>query len=74
MVFVQKKWEILYYFVGHFKQKPESYSKLSEISKSFLEEKNQPLKANEQIKWDKEIKIKLVKVFNAELTMLNIWI
>ena len=59
MAFVQKKNEKFFnYFVEHFKQKPESYSKLSEISKSFLEEKSQLLKANEQIKWNKEIKNK----------------
>ena len=57
--FIQKNSEQFFnYFVEHFQQNPESYSKISEISKSFLEEKNQFLKANEQIRWDKEIKNK----------------
>ena len=46
------------YFVEHFKHNPESHSRLSEISKSFLEENNPFMKAEEQIKWDKEIKNK----------------
>ena len=57
--FIQKNSEQFFnYFVEHFQQNLESYSKISEISKSFLEEKNQFLKANEQIRWDKEIKNK----------------